>query len=180
MSNWRILLVIAGLTILAGIYVVANPAAVANVIGSITPWLFIAIGALQLGWIALRGTRKFSEMLWPAVVGGLLVFVGVGLLTGSGGPISLTYLLALLLMGTGIAKITMSLAVRRSRYWPVILISGCVSVLLALVIFTNYPISALSLLGVILGLELIADGVAMGAHALHEKAVAAAVRAVRT
>ena len=75
------------------------------------------------------------------------------------GSISLTLLVAVLFLITGIAKTMFALALRPLGGWAWVLLSGVVSLLLGVLILTNFPASAATILGLLLGVELVSNGV---------------------
>ena len=66
-------------------------------------------------------------------------------------------MLVLFLVG-GIARVVFALMIRPMQDWLWVLASGLVAIACALVLFANLPEAATWLLGVLLGIELIAVG----------------------
>lgn len=92
----------------------------------------------------------------------LAVLAGVSLLANPlAGVISLTYLLAILFVVSGIFKIVASLALPSGNWKWMVLLSGALSLGLGILIFANFAESALTTLGLLLGLQLISDGASM-------------------
>jgi uncharacterized membrane protein HdeD (DUF308 family) len=83
------------------------------------------------------------------------VIVGVLLLRHPGeGLLTLTLLLIVFFIVEGISKVIFSLTVRPFPNWGWVLASGIVGILLALYLWANLPITAVWLLGVLLGIQL--------------------------
>jgi uncharacterized membrane protein HdeD (DUF308 family) len=72
-------------------------------------------------------------------------------------------------MVEGISKVIFSLTIRPFPNWGWVLASGVVSILLAFYLWANTPVTAIWLLGVLLGIELICEGAALGRMALHAR-----------
>jgi uncharacterized membrane protein HdeD (DUF308 family) len=93
----------------------------------------------------------------------LSVIVGVLLLRNPGeGLLTLTLLLIVFFIVEGISKVIFSLTVRPFPNWGWVLASGIVGILLAFYLWANLPITAVWLLGVLLGIQLICEGTALG------------------
>jgi uncharacterized membrane protein HdeD (DUF308 family) len=111
-------------------------------------------------------------MVLPGLVGVLLVYSGLSLKFGDPGrvgPVGLAFLFALLLLGGGIAKLLMASTVRRSRYFLVLLGAGALSVVMGLITLFNWSAVSGGFLGVVLGLELLADAAFLTGLALRER-----------
>jgi uncharacterized membrane protein HdeD (DUF308 family) len=85
------------------------------------------------------------------------------------GPIGLAFLFALVLLGGGIAKLLMAMGVRRSRYFLILVGAAGLSVLMGLVTLFAWSRVSAGYLGVVLGLELLADAAFLAALAFRER-----------
>src|SRR5512132_2239440 len=110
-----------------------------------------------------RRCAQRAAFLASACLGRLSVIVGVLLLRHPGeGLLTLTLLLIVFFIVEGISKVIFSLTVRPFPNWGWVLASGIVGILLALYLWANLPITAVWLLGVLLGIQLICEGAALG------------------
>ena len=75
--------------------------------------------------------------------------------------LSVTLLLIVFFMIEGISKVVFSLTIRPFPNWMWVLLSGLVGIVLSLVLWANLPITALWLVGLLLGIELISVGSAL-------------------
>jgi uncharacterized membrane protein HdeD (DUF308 family) len=75
------------------------------------------------------------------------------------GAIPLTLLVAVLFLATGVAKTMFALALRPASGWVWVLASGLVSVVLGVMILAGLPATATTILGLLLGIELVSNGV---------------------
>jgi uncharacterized membrane protein HdeD (DUF308 family) len=97
--------------------------------------------------------------LIPAV---LAVVVGVLLLRNLGpGLLVISLLLIVHLMVDGISRIVFALTIRPLENWVWVLGSGVLGVVLAVVLFAGMPVTALWLIGLLLGVHLVAEGAAL-------------------
>ena len=77
------------------------------------------------------------------------------------GMATITLLLIVFFMIEGISKVVFALTIRPFPNWGWVLASGLVGILLALILWANLPVTALWLVGVLLGLQLISVGAAI-------------------
>jgi uncharacterized membrane protein HdeD (DUF308 family) len=133
------LLVVTG--IFAALFPVVSSAAAVVTFG----WLMVLTGLIQcLGLISARHAPNFWLQFTSAL---LAVLLGVLLLRNLGeGLLLLSLLMVVFLM-----------------IW--MLISGCLSIALSLILLASMPVAALWLVGLILGINLIAIGLSLGALA---------------
>ena len=98
-----------------------------------------------------------------AAIGGVLgVLIGIELLQDPlQGILTLTMVIAILFMATGIVRVVVAFGLRRTVAFVPILLSGLLSIILAIMIFTSYPQSATYILGILLAVELISNGISL-------------------
>ena len=169
--NWRVQSALSGILAVLGLFIMFNPVTVVSAAASYIPWLLLLAGAIQFLSILLRSRRLFRLIMLPAITGTLLVYAGLSMKFGDPstvGPISLIFVMALLLFGSGAAKLFMAFAIKKSRYFNFMLGSGVLSAVIGLIVLFNWSGVSAGLIGVILGLELMADAVAMAVFALRE------------
>jgi uncharacterized membrane protein HdeD (DUF308 family) len=65
-------------------------------------------------------------------------------------------------MVEGISKIIFSLTIRPFPNWGWVFASGVIGILLSFYLWANTPVTAIWLLGVLLGIGLISEGAALG------------------
>jgi hypothetical protein len=104
--------------------------------------------------------RDWSGFIWSLGIGVLSLLVGVVLVADPlAGAIPLTLLVAVLFLATGVAKTMFALALRPASGWVWVLASGLVSVVLGVMILAGLPATATTILGLLLGIELVSNGV---------------------
>lgn len=170
--NWTVQTVLAGVLAAIGLFILFNPVTVTSLVAGIIPWLLVGAGAIYILALLLRSRLRPLSMILPGLVGVLLVYAGLSLKFGDPtqvGPVGLAMLFALVLVGGGIAKLLVATGVRRSRYFPVLLGSGIFSVVMGLITLLNWSGVSGGFLGVVLGLELIADAALLAGLALRDR-----------
>lgn len=148
------LLVVAGF--LAIIYPILSSVAVIIMLG----WLLIISGVAQ--GISLVGARHVPHF-WLQLISVILAFL-IGFLflrDPAQGLLTVTLLLIVFFMIEGISKIVFALTIRPFPYWGWVLASGLIGVLLSLVLWASLPVTALWLVGLLLGIQLISVGGAL-------------------
>ena len=154
---WAIL---GGLSIIAGGLALANPLAATLTVERLAGWSFLFIGILEM--IAVFRQSNWRGRIWAMLAGLALAILGIMLLTRPlAGILSLTLIVAILFMAVGAVKIAMAFALGRGNAFWMVLLSGALSVILAAMIFANFPASAATILGVLLAVELISNGVSL-------------------
>ena len=165
-SFWYI--VQSGLMILAGILALIFPVISSVAIVLFLGWLLIFSGILQA--VSLIDARHVPHFWLQLVSVVLSVLVGVLFLRNPGaGLLTLTLLLIVFFMVEGISKVIFSLTIRPFPNWGWVFASGVISILLAFYLWANTPVTAIWLLGVLLGIELICEGAALGRMAWHAR-----------
>lgn len=170
--NWTVQTVLAGVLAAIGFYILFNPVSVTTLVAGVIPWLLVGAGGVYIVALLLRSRLRPLSMVLPGLVGVLLVYAGLSLKLGDPtrvGPIGLAFLFALLLVGGGIAKLLMGLGVRRSRYFAILVGAGGLSLLMGLVVLFAWSTVSAGFLGVVLGLELLADAAFVAALALRDR-----------
>lgn len=160
MKSSVVSLALGGLMIFFGIIALLNPFAATLTVEQMLGWVFLFAGILQ--FIAIFRGETWGQRLLALVLAAVNAWIGVSLLGNPlAGILTLTYVVAIMFAASGLTKIIMSFNMRGTGYfWPV-LISGCVSVLLAIMVISNFPQSAVTLLGILLAIELLSSGVTM-------------------
>lgn len=175
-KSWRWLLGLGALLAVLGVLLIAAPVVGTLAVDLLIGWFLIIGGVAQV-------VHAFKVKAWPgfalalvsgilyAVVGILLVFYPLA------GAQALTLLLAAFLAVEGIVRIIMALRVRPDHAWGWLLFGGIVTVILAVMIWSQWPSSALWVIGLLVGINLLFTGwslimVALAARA-HDGAAAA-------
>jgi len=150
-----VLLVIAG--VLAIIFPVFSSAVFVLMLG----WLLIISGIVQ--GISLIGAGKVPHFWLELISVVLALLVGFLLVRNPAqGMVTITLLLIIFLMIQGISKIVFALTIRPFPSWGWVLASGVLGILLSILLWASLPATALWLIGLLVGIELIGEGAAIG------------------
>jgi len=145
---------------------------VLGVIAILTPALAGGAVVIVIGFIlmlagsasAVRGLQasRATEKVLGLLLGVVAAVAGVAMVVNPLLGLSfLTILLAAYLAVEGISKIIMSLRYRPIRGWAWLLASGVLSFLLGGLIWTQWPMSGLWAVGVLVGVNLLSTGLAL-------------------
>ena len=170
MSGWIWWLVIGVVLLAGGIVVLFNPFAATITAQQLTAWIFLFGGIAQL--VAAFRVTGWGARFWTLILAAAFTWLGISLLNHPlAGIVALTIVAAIMFLATGLAKVIFAFSCRGTGYfWPVLL-SGLVSVALAVMVFLNFPQSAAVLLGVLLAIELISSGVTLISFALFARGI---------
>ncbi len=149
--------------------------ALAGVAAIILPGIASLATAIMLGWILLFSGvvglfavfstgRSAPGFWWELLTAILYVAAGLSLLVSPlAGVLTLTILLAAYLFAAGAMKLIMSVGHRRDipGAWGWVLASGILDIGLGLLIFLGLPGSAIWVLGLLVGINLLMTGVAL-------------------
>jgi membrane protein HdeD len=155
-SGWDLILGV--LVVLAGLVILGNV-----VLATVVSVLFIGWVAVIAGVIALVAalSRIGGGGFWAAALsGGLMLVLGLMLVRNPGvGALALTLVAGALFLSGGIVRIVAGVELSRGR--GVLLFSGIVSAVLGLIVVLNIWTASLTLLGTLLGLQVLMDGITL-------------------
>lgn len=176
MKLWVKWLVIGLLSVLFGIFVLANPIAASVAVTIVAGSLFLVSGAVQI-WAGI-GAEGISAKLMGTGLGILMVLLGISFVFQPlQGIISLALLATILIGLNGIMRIITSWQMRETPvFWPMLL-SGAISILLAGYIVADFAGIAPQLLGILLGVELLLNGAGLITFAIFLRTAKGAVKA---
>ena len=175
MKQWVIWLALGILSIVFGVVVLGNTVVASMAVTTITGAMLLLSGIFQiLGGLTSEGMgRKVLSL----AMGALMAFLGLSFLFNPlEGAISLAMLIMILLMASGIVRIVFSMQMRGTPFFMPMLISGALSVLLAAYIWMNFDTASVSILGILLGIELLFNGAGLILLALFIRTVGQAFR----
>jgi uncharacterized membrane protein HdeD (DUF308 family) len=158
-AHWRLFLLQGVIMIILGIVAIALPVAATIAVDFYVGWLFLIAGIV--GLVALLSAGNIPAFLWSLITAALSVAVGVLLLWKPvEGAASLTLVLTAFFIVEGIFQIVASLAYRGvvSSTWGWMLVSGICDLVLAAIIIFGWPFSAVWVLGMLVGVNLLTSG----------------------
>jgi uncharacterized membrane protein HdeD (DUF308 family) len=155
-SGWDIGL---GILLIIGGAVILGDAVLATVISvRLLGWVVLIVGTVELAG-SLRRVRSGGS--WSAVLGGVgLAVLGLFILRNPLiGALGLTLLAGSLFLTTGLVRIFTSGQYQGDRWFVVII--GVISVGLGLVVLSNLVTASLTLLGLLLGGQILIEGITL-------------------
>lgn len=160
MKNSMTRVFVGVMSVIAGVLAVFNPLSASIAATTLTGWALVIVGVLQ-GYSAWQSTG-IRVRAGTGIGAAAALVMGLLLLFGSFAEGSLLrILLGLLLLVSGAAKLWFSRALRKDPLFLGVAGAGAVSLLLGIVVLTGFPAFLSGNLGRVLGLELIANGVAL-------------------
>lgn len=158
--SWPWFLVLGILSALGGIFAFVHPGIASLAVVYWVAWMFMIYGVAQL--IHAMTMKAWSGFLEAALLGVIALLLGIAILLNPlAGAISLTALVAVLFLVYGIVKVLIAFRIRGAANWIWMFLSGLISILIAVLVFTGFPWPGLALLGILLGVELLANGIAL-------------------
>jgi uncharacterized membrane protein HdeD (DUF308 family) len=155
-KDWGWLLALGIGLVVIGIGAISVPLLATVGIVAVIGILMIVAGAAQI--VSALSSAKWSGVFLYLVIGVLYVVTGFFILENPlEGAAGLTLLLAVFFFVSGIFRIVFAL---RERFpaWGWTLLNGTVTLLLGIIIWRQFPVSALWLIGLLLGIDLIFAG----------------------
>ncbi len=146
-----------GLVIL-GIISIARPAFAAIASTLVFGWLFIVAGVAQIIYAFLG--RNLSQLVWKLLLG--ILYLGSGALILSNvlaGVVAITLILGITTFAQGALQVIFAFVMRPIPGWTAILVSGILSIILGILIWSQWPAGSGWLLGVWVGISLLTDGI---------------------
>jgi uncharacterized membrane protein HdeD (DUF308 family) len=119
--------------------------------------LLLIGGALQI--VQAFQSKGWKSVLWHVVIAILYVIAGVSVLRDPLlASLILTLIVAGMILAIGIVRVIMAIQMRGNKGWGWVLLGGIVSIALGVLIYLQWPFSALWLIGLFVAIDLIANG----------------------
>ena len=168
-ENWRILLTLGIVTAAIGAAAIALPRAATLAVELVLGCLLILDAVVQgIHAGQLRGTRRFG---WKVAASLLSLGAGVLLLAfPMAGILSLTLVVAVFFLMAAFLKGILALSWRPGAGWGGLLLSAAISLLLGLSILLAFPAAAAWVVGLLVGITRLVDGVWLIGMALSARA----------
>lgn len=153
--------------IVLGILAILMPGMATLTVELLVGWLLLLCGAM--GLFAAFSNRSMPGFWWNLLTSIVFVLGGLALLTRPlAGIMTLTILLAAYLLAGGVVRIFQALAYRNQipGAWGWVLFSAVIDILLAFIIMSGMPGTAVWVLGLLVGINLLMLGFAITMAAL--------------
>ena len=156
-SIWT--LIMGLLMIAAGVLALIHPFPASLAVVVFAAWSFMILGVLQL--ISAFRDAQGGNRIWLILLALVMIWIGF-VLRGNPleGLVTLTIVVALSFVASGIAKLVVGWSLRSVGLGGWVMLSGLLSVVLGVMFMGNILGAAPWVLGFLLGIELISDGVA--------------------
>ncbi len=172
-STW--FMVYGAVLAVLGLLAIALPGVATLATGILVGWLLLVAGVFGL-LAVYRAGKAAAGFWWHLFTAIVYVLAGLALLLSPvAGVITLTILLAAYLLAGGIGKLVMAFGYRREipKAWLWVLFSGLVDLVLAALILTGFPGTALWVIGLMVGINLLMMGISLMVAAWHCRDAAA-------
>lgn len=119
-------------------------------------WLMIVGGVLEA--IHAFGCKKWSGFFIDLLTGILYLVVGFMIVANpEASAVALTLLMAMFLIFGGIFRVVLALVVRY-QHWGWVLLHGAINLVLGILIWRQWPLSGLWVIGLFVGIDMIFNG----------------------
>jgi membrane protein HdeD len=153
-------IVFGALMVLGGILALANPFAASLAVTTLVG-IFLLIGGVGQLWAAFSTPDDAHRML-HGFLGLMTLILGVMLTADPvAGTLSLTLIVGILFLLNGAARLGIAFRIGKNRYFWLLVLSGVLSALIGILVLGNVASAATSLLGILLGIQLLAEGAAL-------------------
>ena len=172
-AHWRLFLFQGVVMIILGVLAVCAPVAATIAVDIYVGWLLLISGVI--GLIALVSTHHVHAFIWSLITAALSIGIGILLiLKPIEGALSLTLLLTAFFIMEGVFQTAVAIASRQvmAGTWVWMLLSGIADLVLAAIIITGWPGTAVWALGLLVGVNLLTSGCAVMMAALGGRDIA--------
>ncbi len=154
-------LIQGGVMVFAGVLALLFPLIASTGFVVILGWLLILSGIVQA--VSLIGATQVPYFWLQLVTVALEMIVGFLLVSNpAAGIVAVTFLMLVLFLVGGMARVVFALMIRPMTDWIWMMAGGVVSIICAAILIANLPEAAGWLLGLLLGIHLIAAGATQG------------------
>lgn len=159
-KNWWLLLFIGVVYIIAGFVAVGHPVVSTYAVEFVLGIILIVGGGISIVGSFFSGDLK--RFIFILISGVLYLVVGYFLLKNPlGGVLTLTLLLAAFLFVEGIFKLINAYQMKPAPNWGWLLVSGIASVILGVMIYSEFPATSTYIIGLLVGIYFLINGFSM-------------------
>ncbi len=172
-EHWGLFLSEGIILVILGFIALVLPAVATFAVEIVIGWVVLLSGIV--GLISTFRMRSAPGFWWSLFSAALGIAAGVILVSWPlSGVFSLTLILTVFLLFEGIASIMLALHHRRraTGNWGMLLASGIIDLMLAAFIFLGLPGTAVWILGLVVGVNMLFGGAALISMAWHARAAA--------
>jgi len=145
------------LMIVVGFIAIGTPLMMTIAMNIFIGWMLAFIGAAEV--VHAFSSQEWGGFLWELLVGVLTTLAGLFVVFyPMAGAVTLTLVLAIWLIISGLMKVIMGFQLRPEPGSGVIIFGGALALLLGIVIYAEWPYSGAWVIGTLVGIHLIFDG----------------------
>ncbi len=124
-------------------------------------WIFIFAGIAQI--VYAFQSRGAGQVIGKLILGLLYLLAGILVVANPlRGALALTLVLGITIFVQGMIQVAIAFQMRRiSSNWGLMLMSGIIGIIFGIFVWSNFPFSAVWLIGTLIGINLLFDGVWM-------------------
>lgn len=158
-KGWGWLLALGVIFIILGIIALGSPYALTLAVDFMIGWIFVICGIISI--VSAFFSGNWGRFLLVLLSGVIFLIAGILLLANPlKGVLTLTLILAGFLLVEGIFKIIYSFQMKSAQNWGWVLASGIVSLVLAMLIWAQWPAS-IGIIGLLVGFYILFSGLSM-------------------
>jgi len=165
MKEWVKWLLLGILSVVFGFYILGNAVVASVAVTAVIGVLLLISGGFQIfaGFTAEGAGSKILGFL----IGLLMLYLGISFLYNPlAGVVSLTMLVLIMFGAGGILRLIFAFQVRDTGYFWWLVISGAISLVLAVYLMSNLAGASMVLLGTLMGIEMLMNGIGLIAYGL--------------
>lgn len=171
-ANWGWMLALGILFIVGGVFAFAAPFLAGIVVATVVGVVIAIAGIAQI--IHAWRMQSWGGFVWQLVIGIVLLVGGISIyLDPVSGVITLTLLAAAMFVVKGIFQIILGFRLRPHDGWGWIVASGVIALIVGILIYIQWPMSAGYAIGTLAGISLAFTGWSYVAIALAARRLAA-------
>jgi uncharacterized membrane protein HdeD (DUF308 family) len=156
-ASWGWLLALGIIFVVGGIVAIFAPAAASLAVTLVVAIIFAWLGIMQI--IQAFSVRTWGGFIWQLLIG--IVLLAGGLIVyfnPLAGTSFLTLVVAAMFIVKGIIQLILGFQMRPHSGWGWMVASGILAIIVGILIWANWPVSALWALGTLAGISLIFSG----------------------
>lgn len=164
MKSWAAMMAAGLAALIGGLLALINPTGASITTVSLVGWALLVVAGLQ-GWAAWKSEDMTGRIRSGVIAVGALILALILFFGNPGENWLIQLLISLILLASGAAKIYAARSMPGEENMPLVVGSGCVSALMGVVLMFGLNVN----FGIILGVELLATGLALILIAMHRK-----------
>ena len=156
-ENWFAVMALGFAMVFIGAVAMFLPFVAAVTINMMIGSLLLVAGIVQ-GVLSFRA-QNWRGFLWELVIAVFYLVVGVWMVVNPlKGVVSIAFVLAVFFVAEGIFKTILAFRIRPVTNWGWVMFSGIVTFFLGIVIWAGWPFSAVWMVGLIFGIDMVLGG----------------------